>query len=194
MLILNLTFPFSNHTPLLLKPGTSLRLSVPWFSNFHSIISVLFPSLLSQEKLVSVQSLPCKYPKFFCYTVLLLYLYGKITPNPEQIQLSANLGCQMLLKRIKLPIRLRFASVELWTLSAIFLYFPTSVQFSSVAQSCPTLCDPKNRSTPGLPVHHQLPQATKAQLNPFSFFLSFFFLQLKNFFKVIGDSHAIVKK
>ena len=31
----------------------------------------------------------------------------------------------------------------------------SSVQFSSVAQSCPTLCDPMNRSTPGLPVHHQ---------------------------------------
>ena len=31
-----------------------------------------------------------------------------------------------------------------------------SVQFSSVAQACPTLCDPMNRSTPGLPVHHQL--------------------------------------
>ena len=30
-----------------------------------------------------------------------------------------------------------------------------SVQFSSVAQSCPTLCDSMNRSTPGLPVHHQ---------------------------------------
>ena len=30
-----------------------------------------------------------------------------------------------------------------------------SVQFSSVAQSCPTLCDPMNRSTPGLPVHHR---------------------------------------
>jgi len=30
-----------------------------------------------------------------------------------------------------------------------------SVQFSSVAQSCPTLCDPMNRSTPGPPVHHQ---------------------------------------
>ena len=34
----------------------------------------------------------------------------------------------------------------------------TLVQFSSVAQSCPTLCDPMNRSMPGLPVHHQLPQ------------------------------------
>ena len=33
-----------------------------------------------------------------------------------------------------------------------------SVQFISVAQSCPTLCDPMNRSTPGLPVHHQLPE------------------------------------
>ena len=33
-----------------------------------------------------------------------------------------------------------------------------SVKFSSVAQSCPTLCNPMNRSTPGLPVHHQLPE------------------------------------
>ena len=35
--------------------------------------------------------------------------------------------------------------------------WPTSVQFSSVAQSCPTLCDPMVHSTPGFPVHHQLP-------------------------------------
>ena len=34
-------------------------------------------------------------------------------------------------------------------------------QFSSVAQSCPTLCDPVNRSTPGLSVHHQLPEFTQ---------------------------------
>ena len=34
-------------------------------------------------------------------------------------------------------------------------------QFSSVAQSCLTLCDTMNRSTPGLPVHHQLPQLTQ---------------------------------
>ena len=36
-----------------------------------------------------------------------------------------------------------------------------SVQFSSVTQSCPTLCDPMNRSAPGLPVHHQLPEFTQ---------------------------------
>ena len=39
-----------------------------------------------------------------------------------------------------------------------------SVQFSSVAQSCPTLCNPMNRSTPGLPVHHQLPEFTQSTI------------------------------
>ena len=35
---------------------------------------------------------------------------------------------------------------------------------SSVAQSCPTLCDPMNHSTPGLPVHHQLPEFTQTHV------------------------------
>ena len=42
-----------------------------------------------------------------------------------------------------------------------FLNVDFSVQFSSGAQSCPTLCDPMNRSTPGLPVYHQLPEFTQ---------------------------------
>ena len=40
-----------------------------------------------------------------------------------------------------------------------------SVQFSSVAQSCPTLCDPMNHSTPDLPVHHQLPEFTQTHVH-----------------------------
>ena len=40
-----------------------------------------------------------------------------------------------------------------------------SVQFSSVAQSCPTLCDPMNHSTPDLPVHHQLPKFTQTHIH-----------------------------
>ena len=40
---------------------------------------------------------------------------------------------------------------------ALVLAQDQSVQFSSVTQSCPTLCDPMNRSTPSLPVHYQLP-------------------------------------
>ena len=41
----------------------------------------------------------------------------------------------------------------------------SSVQFSSVAQSCLTLCDPMNHSTPGLPVHHQLPKFTETHVH-----------------------------
>jgi len=44
----------------------------------------------------------------------------------------------------------------------IYIYiYEYAVQFSSVTPSCPTLCNPMNHSTPGLPVHHQLPEFTQ---------------------------------
>ena len=45
------------------------------------------------------------------------------------------------------------------------LLLEVSVQFSSVAQSCLTLCNPINRSTPGLPVHHHLPEFTQTHVH-----------------------------
>ena len=44
-------------------------------------------------------------------------------------------------------------------------WWVTVHQFSSVAQSCPTLCDPMNSSTPGLPNHHQLPEFTQTHIH-----------------------------
>ena len=44
-------------------------------------------------------------------------------------------------------------------------YYQHSNQFSSVAQSCPTLCDPMNHSMPGLPVHHQLLEFTQTHVH-----------------------------
>ena len=44
-------------------------------------------------------------------------------------------------------------------------FFAHSVQFSSVAQSCLTLCDPMDCSTPGLPVHHQLPEFAQTHVH-----------------------------
>ena len=61
------------------------------------------------------------------------------------------------------------SSVVLLTLViGVFIFFLISlgsVQFSSVAQSCPTLCNPMNRSTPGLPVHHQLLEFTQTHVH-----------------------------
>ena len=48
----------------------------------------------------------------------------------------------------------------IWDVSSRQSCRSSSVQFSSVAQSCLTLCDPMNRSMPGLPVHHQFPEFT----------------------------------
>ena len=49
-----------------------------------------------------------------------------------------------------------FINLKLIMYYTVFLVMENSVQFSSITQSCPTLCNPMNRSTPGLPVHHQL--------------------------------------
>ena len=50
-------------------------------------------------------------------------------------------------------------------LHCIFLTPLTQIQIRSVAQSCPTLCDPMNHSMPGLPVHHQLPEFTQTHVH-----------------------------
>ena len=60
----------------------------------------------------------------------------------------------LTLKRITWSPLLRILTYLVHVVSTNFWYF--SVQFSSVVQSCPTLCDCMNCSTPGLPVHHQL--------------------------------------
>ena len=78
-------------------------------------------------------------------------------------------------------------------------------QFSSVAQSCPTLCDPMDRSKPGLPVHHQLLEFTQTHVHwvsdaiqpshplsstsPPAFNLS----QYQGLFKWVSSSHQMAK-
>ena len=81
----------------------------------------------------------------------------------------------------------------------------SSIQFASVAQSCPTLCDPMNRSMPGVPVHHQLPEFTQTHVDwvsdaiqpshplssssPPTFNLS----QHQGLFKWVSSSHQVAK-
>ena len=81
---------------------------------------------------------PCNYPLFTAQA-------GAITPN----QGSNTLSCYLLvLRNTEAPCQISYH------------------QFISVAQSCPALFDPMNRSTPGLPVHHQLPEFTQTHVHP----------------------------
>ena len=58
-------------------------------------------------------------------------------------------------KRYKLQLQTKFSCTA-----------DKSVQFSFVAKSCPTLCNPMNCSTPGLPVHQQLPEFAQTHVHP----------------------------
>ena len=57
---------------------------------------------------------------------------------------------------------------NLYRLKCYILLTISSVQFSSVTQTCPTPCDPMNGSTLGLPVHHQLPESTQTHVHQVS--------------------------
>ena len=64
---------------------------------------------------------------------------------------------------LQVPLYMRFSRQEYWSLSLPPPGYPADpgIKFSSVAQSCSTLWDPINRSTPGLPVHHHLQEFTQ---------------------------------
>ena len=67
-----------------------------------------------------------------------------------------------ILNNLHMPVpKSQLSSEEMQTL----LENISSVQFSSVTQSCPTLCNPMNHSTPGLTVHHQLPEPTQTHVH-----------------------------
>ena len=74
------------------------------------------------------------------------------------------------LDQLSLTLQRSYADWFHW-LKSLFLIIPahkqafSSVQFSAVTQLCPTLCDPMNCSTPGLPVHHQLPKFTQTHVH-----------------------------
>ena len=74
-------------------------------------------------------------------------------PSCVLLILSQTCNCKMMS---------RFHFVCVWN---NYLSIFHSVQFSSVAQSCPTLCNPMNCSTPGLPIHHELPEFTQTHFH-----------------------------
>ena len=66
----------------------------------------------------------------------------------------------LIIKEMQTKTTMRYYSHQPKWLSS-----KTWVQFSSVAQLCPTLCEPMNCGTPGLPVHHQLPEFTQTPVH-----------------------------
>ena len=121
-------------------PGLPVHQQVPEFTQTHVLWSVLPSSHL-----------------ILCHPLFLL------PPIPPSIKVFSN----------ESTLRLRWP--KYWSgfscppprsnCLCLFKHYFKSLQFSSVAQSCPTLCDPMNRSAPGLPVHHQLLELTPTHVH-----------------------------
>ena len=89
--------------------------------------------------------------------------YMILVPPPEIEPRPCALGVQSLSHCITMKVptpHLLFPFIY-WWICGLFL----CLQFSSVAQSCLTLCDPMNCSMPGLPVHHQLTESTQTHVH-----------------------------
>ena len=103
-------------------------------------------------------------------------------------------NCQSLMPRLKIHSVCYLSIVEF-----------SSVQFSSVAQSCPTLCDPVDCSTSGLPVHHQFLEFTQTHVHWVSDAIqpshplsspsspTFSLSQRQNLFKWVSCSNKVAK-
>ena len=85
----------------------------------------------------------------------------------KRIPPSSNLYC-VVYKAFSVLIACGYKTIIQRSYICVYFVFQTSPQFSSVAQSCPTLCEPMNRSTPGLPVHHQLPEFIQTHVHQVS--------------------------
>ena len=100
-----------------------------------------------------------------------LQLKNCYTPLTNSARLSSvakavYTSTSILGRGLHLTFLLMLGSILLSNLSINFVHgFCHSDQIRSVVQSCPTLCDPMNHSTSGLPVHHQLPEFTQTHVH-----------------------------
>ena len=136
--------PWSNHAPWRLLTNQRNHLSLSQF------LPLLYTTNLWLSECTALEFLPVKdFHSSLSFTAI---------PEHTVVQWQLNFSLHSYVESIYLWMKGRLFSsppginrIHFWSL---FL-------FSSVAQSCPTLCDPMDCSMPGLPVHHQLPEFTQ---------------------------------
>ena len=124
---------------------------------------LLSPLLLSISSHKSLLIIPESRP-------LLFFLFSTSFASSTRFKWGENEWVNILRKfhcflNVYLVENVHSLQSNYYTFRWIQKYFCFSLQFSSVAQSCPTLCDPMDCSTPGLPVHHQLPEFTQTHVH-----------------------------
>ena len=136
-------------------------------STWGSILQVLLPdikrkcfhsSFITSLWVFSITCIFMRITQVFSDTNSTSFL--RLSISPSCWLFSLNIECSKIWRLTTPPC------THIHALMCTLTHFSfSSVQFSSVTQSCLTLCDPMNRSTPGLPVHHQLPEFTQTHVH-----------------------------
>ena len=143
-----------------------------------------------------VSSWPKDWTQVFCIADRFLTIWA-IRQVP-----SDKVGDPLNLSKLEEALSEVSSLVLVWSLLKVVWL---SDQIRSVAQSCPTLCNPMNRSVPGLPVHHQLPEFTQTHVHRVSDAIQPFHpllspsppapnpSQHQSLFQWVNSSHEVVK-
>ena len=136
---------------------TQAFLSFTVSRSFLKLMSI--ESVMPSSRLILCHSLsfcPQSFPASESFSTSQLFTSGgqSIGASASSLVLLINIQDIKMAKRI-----------HKMTKKCMFNIIKDSVQFSSISQSCPTLCNPMNCSTPGLPVHHQLPEFTQIHVH-----------------------------
>ena len=139
----------------------------------HSVVFLYFFALITEEGFLFS---PCCslefciqmliFPFLLCFSIL---FFSQLFVRPPQIAIYHFHFFSM--RVVLIPVSCTMSQTSVHSSSDTLHFFSvgkvliSSVQFSSITQLCPTLSDPMNRSTPGLPVHHQLPEFTKTHVH-----------------------------
>ena len=153
--------------PIVLFPSISLHWSLR--KTFLSLLAILWNSAFKWVYL-SFHPLPLASPLFTAIckassdnAFTFLHFFGKVMITTSCIMSRTYIHSSSGTLSDLIPWI--YLSLLLCNCKGFDLSHTQISQFSSTAQSCPTLCDPMNRSAPGLPVHHQLPESTQTHVH-----------------------------
>ena len=147
----------------------SKLLELVMLSNYHILCHplLLLPSVFHSIRVFSSESvLHIRWPKYWSFSISPPNEYsGLISFRIDWLDLLAVQGTpKSLLQQHSSKASILRCSAFLMVQLSIHDY-QKNHQFSSVTQLCPTFCDPMNRSTPGLPDHHQLLESTQTYVH-----------------------------
>ena len=126
---------------------------------------LLLPSILSSNRVIFNESvLHIRWPKFWSFRFSISSSNEYSGLISFRMEWSDLLAAQGTLKSLLQHQSSKASNLRCWAFLIVQLLNPY-IQFSSVSQSCPTLCDPMNHSTPGLHVHLQLPEFTQTHIH-----------------------------